>query len=571
MILEVQQEPLRLERLPWWAALVSAAAGGLLLDMASPGPAWWPLAVPGLVLVLLSVWQQRARFGLLAGCTAGAAFWMLQISWLTLYLGPIPWLALSFVMIAWFTLWGGASAAATRMLAVWLRGDEAPNRLRARPRAVFWVTVAAQALAVTGLWVLREQLQGAWPYGGFAWGRVAALFADTPLQQAVSWVGFAGLSALIVLACAVPVAVWSARRVAGGAGTAEEMSTTAGSPRHRVRPVLFTCAGSLVLLVLLGLLPAAPLSQSGTLRVAAIQGNSKSGVFDDRESGAVFQDHLDETTRLIDELEERGESVDLIVWPENSAEFEVRSNPQNARRLELLAKRSGAPIVVGSVLRDRAETGDVFTNSSLVWDADGATEARYDKRYPVPFAEYMPSRDFFHALVPDLVDLVQLDYAPGATATAFGIETGSGPLRAGFAICFDIIFDAQAVAMVDDGAEMILAQTNNADFGRTDESAQQLAIARLRAVETGRAIVNISTVGQSAILLPSGDSLDTIAPHTAGSMVAEVPLVTGRTPALRFGAQIAGVWMAIGALGLLVSATLRIAARVAPRSQERAA
>ena len=40
--------------------------------------------------------------------------------------------------------------------------------------------------------------------------------------------------------------------------------------------------------------------------------------------------------------------------------------------------------------------------------------------------------------------------------------------------------------MVRQGAQIVFAQTNNADFGRTDESVQQLAIARIRAIELAR-------------------------------------------------------------------------------------
>lgn len=532
------------------AALIAAAAGGALLDVASPGLAWWPLALPAVVLVLAAVWQQRARFGLLAGLVAGAAFWALQISWLTLYLGPIPWLALSGLMTLWFGLGGALIAAATRTLAQWLLGPESPLGLARRGGLV----AVLQAAVAAGLWVLREQVQGSWPYGGYPWGRVAHLFSGTPLEQSVSWFGFAGLSGLIVFACALPVATsFRSPRPAG-----------ASAPARRAFG-LRSLGASAALLVVLALVPTAPLSESGTLRVAAVQGNSKSAIFDDRESGSVIRDHLDATTRLIDELEASGESVDVIVWPENSAEFEVRSDPQNSRRIERLAARAGAPIVLGSVLRDSDSGVDVFTNSSLVWDAQGDTGVRYDKRYPVPFAEYMPNREFFHAIVPDLIDLVQLDYTPGTRPAAFAVDTPSGPVQAGLAICFDIIFDQQAVAMVGDDAEVVFAQTNNADFGRTDESAQQLAIARLRAVETGRALVNISTVGTSAIVLPNGRSIDALEPHTAGAMVAEIPLVTGETPALRFGAAIAGFWLAVGALGLLVPVTMRIAMRAAPR------
>ncbi|MFT4232822.1 MAG: apolipoprotein N-acyltransferase, partial [Leucobacter sp.] len=252
-----------------------------------------------------------------------------------------------------------------------------------------------------------------------------------------------------------------------------------------------------------------------------------------------------------DRLESDGETADLIVWPENSAEFDLPGNPLGEYRLARLAARAGAPIVVGSVLHG-LDGG--YTNSSLVWGAEGALPGRYDKRYPVPFAEYMPNRDFFHALAPDLVDLVQLEYTPGTGSPVLDLGTPAGPVRAGIAICFDIIFDAQAEAMVGDGAQLILAQTNNADFGRTDESAQQLAIARLRAVETGRALVNDSTVGISAIVSPDGADLDRLVPHTSGAMVAEVPLVSGETPALLAGGWIAAAWSALGAIGLAAGA-----------------
>lgn len=560
------------KRLPWWASLIAAAAGGALLDVASPGVAWWPAAFAGVALVLAAVWQQRWPIGLLAGSAAGAAFWMPHISWLTLYLGPVPWLGLSAVMILWFALFGIAAALVTRALgeiAEWWRSTrlaslaarpsqsrhhsaispsadrfaDASETARTRRWRGWWVAVA-QAIAVAGLWVLREQAQGSWPYGGFAWGRLAHTQADGPLAQAVSWTGFAGLSGLIVFACALPVAAaFAARSSRSGADpAAREMP-----PARPGRIMLAGGAAGLVILLVLALLPAVPLQQTGTLRVAAVQGNSKSGIFDDRESGDVLRDHIAATEDLLDRLEADDETVDVIVWPENSAEFGLPASPLASQRVAKLAKRAGAPIVVGTILENPDGS---YTNSSLVWGAAGSEPARYDKRYPVPFAEYMPNREFFHMLAPDLVDLVQLEYAAGALPAAFDVPTAVGPVRAGLAICFDIIFDAQAVAMTDAGAEVIFAQTNNADFGRTDESAQQLAIARLRAIETGRALVNISTVGTSAVVAPDGRDLAALEPFTAGAMVAEVPLVTGRTPALVAGSAIAALWMVLGGLGL---------------------
>ena len=539
-------------RLRFWAAGLAALAGGKLLDLAGPDMSGWFLALPAVALIAAAVWQQRPGVGALAGALAGFAFWGPHISWLTLYLGPIPWSGLTAVMTAWFTLFGLAAAIATRGLGRLAgRGEQAGRGASCGPvRVPVGVLVAAQALAFAGLWVAREQVQGAWPYGGFAWGRLAHTQADGPLAQAVSWLGFAGLSGALALACSLPVAALFAR-------SSRDRTVAAGarvSAGARPRPAVGASAAAVALLAILVLLPPASLTQTGELRVAAVQGNSKSAIFDDRENGSVLADHLAATDELLDRLEESGDSVDLIVWPENSAEFELRENVLGGLRVQELARRAGAPIVVGSVLRDPDGS---YTNSTLVWDEDGEVAGqRYDKRFPVPFAEYMPNRDFFHAIVPDLVDLVQLEYDAGERSPVLQLDTQAGAVHAGIAICFDIIFDDQAVRMVGDGAEVILAQTNNADFGRTDESAQQLAIARLRAIETGRSVVNISTVGTSALVAPDGRDLDRLEPFTADALLGSVQLVDGKTPALVLGAWIAGAWVTLGVLGLCVGAAV---------------
>ena len=507
-------------------SLIAAATGGFLLDVATPQIELWPAAFVGIILILIAIWQQRTRRGLALGLVAGAAFWFPHIFWLTLYLGPIPWLALGTVMTAWFGAMGALIAWGTRGLA----------RLPVSALAVSLV----QAVTVSGIWLLREQVQSSWPYGGFAWGRIAHTQARSPFAELVSWIGFTGLSAFVVFVCAAAVAL--------GFGLLRPY----GAP---VRPRgAAVAAGAVALVVgLAAAIPVAALPQTGSLRVAAVQGNSKSGIFDDRDNGDVLREHLAVTEQLLDDLERAEESVDVIVWPENSAEFSFPENEVGGLQLAHLSDRANAPIIIGSVLpRD----GGLYTNSSLVWGPEGEVESEageplhYDKRYPVPFAEYMPHRSFYHSLVPELVDLVQLEYEVGTLPAAFAVPGVSGEFTAGLAICFDIIFDRQAHAMVDDGAEVIVAQTNNADFGDTDQSAQQLQIAHLRAIETGRSLVNVSTVGTSAVVLPDGTEVDRLAPHTPDYLLAEVPLVSGATPALRFGSAITVVWGLLGAAGL---------------------
>lgn len=147
------------------------------------------------------------------------------------------------------------------------------------------------------------------------------------------------------------------------------------------------------------------------------------------------------------------------------------------------------------------------------------------------FAEYLPARDFFYPLAPDLFDLVPRDYSFGQRDTVFSL----GGFTAGVAICYDIVDDAIFAQMMSEGADIILAPTNNADFGRTDQSVQQLAIARLRAVEMGRSVVNVSTVGTSAIITPEGETMDQLPTYTEGYMIEEAPAASHQTPAVALG------------------------------------
>lgn len=504
-------------RIPLLFAAPTAVAGGLSLFFAYPGAGNWVLVFIGVALILSALWHQRGRHGLWLGFIAGGAFWLPLINWLTLYLGLIPWAALAGAMILWFTLMGAFLSRATLVIA---------SRGYGRT-----LTVVLQVLAVSGMWVAREAVQSTFPYGGFAWGRLAHTQAEGPLLHLVSYVGFAGLTGMIVVLVATP------------------LSLIFGHRRQRTRPLLTVSLGTLGVIVtvsLLSLVPPAALQVIDSARIAAVQGNSKSGIFDDRENGDVIDDHVRVTEAWLDT---DPSPVDAVVWPENSAEFGIMENSANLERIRSLARSANAPFVVGSIIGEGSQDDRRYTNSTIVIEPDSATMQRFDKRHPVPFAEYMPHRSFYRALVPDLVDMVQLEYEHGTTDTVLPV----GDLRAGMAICFDITFDDMARAMTDEDSHIVFAPTNNADFGQTDQSEQQLFIAKLRAVEIGRTVVNVSTVATSEIIAPDGAVLASIPQWEPGVMVAEVPLVTGSTPAIRYGALIAGVWITVGIGGCIVS------------------
>jgi apolipoprotein N-acyltransferase len=142
---------------------------------------------------------------------------------------------------------------------------------------------------------------------------------------------------------------------------------------------------------------------------------------------------------------------------------------------------------------------------------------------------------------------------------------------AGVSICFDIVDDQLITNMMDQGAEVIIAQTNNADFGsrpgQTDENEQQLAIAKMRAIETARSVVNVSTVASTRVIDAHGDVVDGTADYQAGTMVTEVALGTGTTPAV-VASRAIELLVSLFGLAMLVMAGVWRGRRATAREQQ---
>ncbi|WP_036325717.1 apolipoprotein N-acyltransferase, partial [Microbacterium sp. B19] len=222
-----------------------------------------------------------------------------------------------------------------------------------------------------------------------------------------------------------------------------------------------------------------------------------------------------------------GQKMDVLLWPEGGVDSDPTRNQSTAAVLDELSRRLDAPLLISAV----TERGPNLYNSSLLWTADGAPEQMYDKRHPVPFGEYVPDRAFWEPFAPDLIGLIGREYTPGTADPVVDIDG----VVAGLAICFDVIYDDVVWDGASEGAEVYLFQTNNADFRGTDENLQQLAFARMRAIETGRSVVNLSTVGTSQVIAPDGATRDELPVDTAGYMLDDVPLRTGLTPAVVIG------------------------------------
>ena len=488
-----------------------AVAAGLALWLAFPSHDLWIMAPIGVGLLGLATCGASAWQGAALGLAAGLACFLPLLSWSGVYVGALPWIALAVLESLYIGLLGLACALLQRA---------------SSPSAVAKVRPVVVAMA----WVAQEELRDNTPFGGFPWGRLAFSQADSPLARLATLGGAPALTFAVALVggllAAGVVRLMSSRRPSGQSG----MGSSGTARGVLIATASFAGAIAVMVLPLLIVIP----SGGPTGQFLAVQGNvPQPGLNFNAQRRAVLDDHARVTLQAAASVKAGTLSKpDLVVWPENASDIDPLRNPDAANVIDGVVGAINTPLVLGAVLD---EPRPLVSNASLLYLPGRGLTARYVKRHPVPFAEYIPYRWFFR-IFSDKVDLVYSDFAAGKTVGVFRVPARNGAkIAAGPIICFEVAYDGLVRDTVDHGANVLLVQTNNATFGYTDESAQQLAISRIRAIEHDRSIVHISTVGVSAMITPDGTAHQRSALFTPAVLSADLPLRTDRTVADRVG------------------------------------
>jgi apolipoprotein N-acyltransferase len=469
--------------LPW--ALLTALAGGLALTAAFPPLGLWPLAPLGPALLVVALWRRSLRASFTIGLVFGLALFVPLLSWL--------------INLAWYA-WAALAVAEAVIFALLTMGQQVLLRLRAWP------------VAVAGWWVAAEALRDRWPYA-FPWGRLAMSQAGAP---AARWTAIGGaplLSFLLALA-----------------GTTLAWLLLAPGGRARRRAAL-AFAGAAGLALAGGLLPVDPVPPgTPTATVAAIQGDvpHARNLPDLLRATTVTTNHAAATERLATEVRAGTRPApDLVIWPENSTDLDPRFYPSVYATIMSAVNAIHRPILVGEVLQNPQR------NVGQLWLPGRGPGPLYVKRQLVPFGEYIPFRGLLSHIT-SLVALQPHNFTPGHRAVVFHV----GKIRLGDVICYEVGFDSLVSSEVSAGANLLTVQTNDATFevdGQRGESLQQLAMARMRAVESDRAVVVASTTGVSAIIAPDGALLAHTGTWQQAILDGRVPLVSHITLADRIG------------------------------------
>ena len=500
--------------LRWLAAPVT----GALLAAAFPALDLGALALVALVPLLLAVETVRPRHAAALGYLAGLTFFGLHLLWIAQFLswtGAVAWLA-----------WGALSAIQAAAFAAFFALVPATRPLGA------W-----RLLVLPAAWAVLELLRAYHPIGGFPWGLLALSQHDAgPLLPLARVVGGFGLAAVIV---AVNLAV---------AFFVQALFASQGSRRRRLAALV-----GLPLLVagLLGArlaVPAAPAPSGAPLDVVVVQAGLRGGhgLAQGQTTEQVFANHVRRTEALAGAP---GGPPDLVVWGEGAADADPLANPDRLAAVARAAGAARAPILLGATTRvdatHRATEGLLFT-------PEGRLADRYQKRRLVPFGEFVPFGGVLGRLIPATREGVPYDKVPGHRLEPLLIDG----VPVGTLICWESAYPGDARQLTRDGARLLLVQTNNASFGTGAGPRQHLAAGQLRAVESGRTIVQAAVTGISAVIEPNGATRDETGLYQDTVIRVEASQRSGATPYVRFGRGIEAGLVGVTVGGLVLAGLL---------------
>jgi len=465
-----------------------ALVSGLLLSLAFEPVAFAyviPVALAGFALATRELPVRRAW---VPGLVFGVAFYFVHIYWMSDSIGPAAWIGLAGVEALFYGVLGAVSGALQRL-----------------PWWPAWLAAA---------WASMELVRSGWPFSGMPWGRLAFGVVDTPVADALVYVGMSGLSFLLALSgCLLAWAV-----------------------TERERRGRMVAVGALVAVCAVMVVPAlAPyhLDERGSATVAVVQGNippPENDILADFRQ--VTENHVQATVDLASDVAEGSvPPPDFVLWPENSTAVDPFGDATTNAGILRAADAIDVPILVGAIV-DAGEQN--VLNQGIVWDPETGAGERYTKHHPVAYGEYMPLRPMLRRL--GIEDQGQL----GRIGRDMLSGTGDEPLRVGGvqvadAICFDVAYDDVAYDQIENGAELLAVQTSNARFIFTDQIDQQFAITRLRAIESGKYLVVASTNGITGVVGPDGEVISSADPRTQEVLVEQVGLRPGVTPGVQLG------------------------------------
>lgn len=428
-----------------------------------------------------------------------------------MFIKGISWVGYSFSMQDEVPTW--LAPIAVFALACVLATFKGLTFLLAKRLAVFGMTNPLTMISsFTVAWMVGELIQGYF-FTGLPWLLLGSIWADwTAMLQGAALVGVYGLSIFTVLITAAP-ALFLVQQPTVFTRWAPVAATG----------LLIVWAGFGV-----GRLSIAEVNVFPDFKMRLVQarvGQREKWLSYLQEEH--FTNHLQLTRQK--SMQGKADDIDLIIWPETAIpeNLSLRTSLMRYRASQIL--EPGAILLTGAPRITRNPDGSRrIYNSLYALDENANLRAQYDKFHLVPFGEYLP----FDSLLRSL-GLDQL------TGGGEGFQEGIGPRTLSIAnipsfsplICYEVIFPDR-VSDWNDRPQWLLNITNDAWFGVSEGPYQHLALARMRAVEEGLAVVRVAGSGITAVIDPLGRDIARLPVGARGILDSALPMPLRDLPTL---------------------------------------
>ncbi len=330
----------------------------------------------------------------------------------------------------------------------------------------------------------------------------------TPTYQLAEWIGFEGLSALIIYLnifafyiIFLPKKSFK-KKVSYFALTLFVLATSTG-------------AGS----YLKQRLP----QPDKSLKAGIIQANIGNLEEQYRIHGYNFRSKIINKYMELSRKEQAQHSPDFLVWPETASP--VKMGPESpslpAQQLITQLKKEGINLITGTY----SSTKDGRTANSVMFVENGEyVLPYYSKTHLLAFGEYIPGSHFFPAIRKLLPQVSNFKPGKGPQVTSF-LNTNFG-----IQICYESLFPRFTTELSQLGAEVLLNVTNDSWYGDYAEPYQHLYMTMARAIEVRRPLIRSTNTGISTVVLANGDFLEPSPMSSLWSHTYEVPYKSNPQP-----------------------------------------
>ncbi|MGH3290687.1 MAG: apolipoprotein N-acyltransferase [Trebonia sp.] len=514
-----------------WMAFL---AGGVPAILVFPGPslsylAWFAL-VPGMVLFTRAATTREA---VARGWWFGAAYLIAMLYWMAMQIGP----GLLVIGAVFGCLWSPFAVAVNRLL---------------KP-PVSWPRALAALVVVPSAWLIPEWIRSYQGLGG-PWGLYGASQWQHPAVLALASVGGVWLvSVALLITNSGVMLILGAIRPALLAPASQNVPAAAlpAAPLRRRAALAAAGVGAFVIAAGSGPLAFALTPPFPTVRQATVA-LVQPGVVDDPVQRVNASETL---TREFSAGGVLGKAhPDLIVWGESSVAYDLSTDSALLRGIENLSRQDQTEILVSQDSIIPGPGGGQEKVAVLV-NPQGI-QGRYVKTRLVPFGEYIPFRQQLGWLT-KVSKAASSNMIPGTGAHTLTVTSPTGaikPLEVGVLVCFESAFPDMSRVETDQGAQLIVYQSETSTFQGTWGPDQQGSLAAIRAAETGRPTVQAALTGDTVAFDARGRQIAWLGQDDRGvvTVTLNLPAQAGKTFYDQAGDYVMWSGVGITALAALV-------------------